>query len=63
MSPPLTGRFFFPSKATSVSMQVSLARMFGRKHILKKFYLILTFDPASLHSGAKITSCLTQMQY
>lgn len=55
-------RVFFPSKATSISMQVSLARMFGRARILKRVHLILSFDPASLHSGTKITSCLSQMQ-
>lgn len=43
-------------------MQEGLARMFGRAYILKRVYLILTFDPASLHSGTKITNCLSQMQ-
>lgn len=55
-------RVFFPPKATNVSVQVSLARVFSRAGILKRLHLILTLDPAGLPSGTKITSCHSQTQ-
>lgn len=52
----------FSPRATSVSVQVSVARLFSRAGIWKRVHLILTFDPAGPHSGTKITSCLRQMR-
>jgi len=43
-------------------MQVSVARVFSRAGIWKTVNLILTFEPAGLHLGTKITSCLRQTQ-